>query len=494
MANTLPVSRLIQVSVALTPAAAQSQNLSTLLVLGSSAVIDATERYRDYSSITAVAADFGTVAAEYQAALLWFQQAPQPTKLRIGRWLQTASSGVLRGAPLSLAQQALANFTAVVSGGFTYSKNGAGPTNVTALNLGSATNLNMVASLITAALSGATMIWNAIYQRFELTSATTGGTSSISFLTAPGSGTDISALLGMLSSSSGAYTAPGAASETAIACLTTFDQNFGQSWYAAVILGAANADHLACAAFLEATVNKHVYGVSTQEAATLVIGATTDIAYQLAQLGYNKTFSQFSSSNPYSVVSLLGRQLTVDYTQNNSVITVAFKNEPGIVAEAISSPQADSLQAKKCNAFLAFDNSTAIILNGVAASGVYIDVVTGTDWLASALMTAMYNALYTTTTKIPQTDAGMNLLVTVAESICAQAVANGLVAPGVWTSGGFGILKQNDYMPKGFYIYAPPVALQNPSDRAARKSVPIQIAVKLAGAVHDIVLAVSVNQ
>lgn len=497
MPTTLPVSRLVKVSVNLTPSGAQSQNLSTLMIFGTSAVIDVVERYRTYASISAVAADFGTTAPEYLAALLWFQQVPQPTLLKIGRWAAAATSGVLRGAPLSAAQQLLSNFTAVTSGGFTFTLNGGTATNVTGINLSGAANLSAVASLITAAtgVSGlATVVWNSTFSRFEITSATTGATSAVSFLTAPGSGTALGPLLGLLSSSSGAYQASGIAAETAVACVQFFDLNYGQTWYAAMVIGAVNADHLAIAAFLEATSNKHVYGVTTQEAGALVAATTTDIAYQLSQLAYNKTFVQYSSSNPYAVVSLLARILTVDYTGNQTVITLAFKNEPGIVAENINTTQADSLKAKKCNAFLAFENSTAIILTGAASSGVFIDIVIGTDWLATTLQAQMYNVLYTSVTKVPQTDAGVNLLVVACEAVCSQAVTNGLLAPGLWLSAGFGALAQNDFMPKGFYVYAPSVNSQNSTDRAARKSPPIQIAAKLAGAIHEISIAVVVNQ
>ncbi len=494
MSSSLPVSRLVRVAVELTPAGAQAQNLSTLLILGSSAVIDTVERFRNYESIDAVAADFGTSAPEYLAALLWFQQAPQPTTLKIGRWLATAASGVLRGASLSAAQQALGTFTAITSGGFTYTKNGASPTNVTGINLSGATNLNGVASLITAALTGATCVWNSTFARFEITSATTGSTSSISFLTAPGSGTDISTLLGMTAASSGAYRADGASAEAAVDAVTLFDQNYGQSWYAVMVLGAVNNDHLAIAAYVEAANTKHVYGVTTQEAGALVAATTTDIAYQLKQLDYNKTFVQYSSASPYAVASLLGRILTVDYTGNNTVITLAYKQQPGILPEALNSTQADSLKDKNCNAFLQFNNDTAIVLSGVAASGEFIDVITGTDWLAVTLQNALYNLLYTSRTKIPQTDSGSQLMLVTAESVLSQAVTNGLLAPGVWNSGGFGTLEQGDFLAKGFYAYAPRVALQNPVDRAARKSVPIQIAAKLAGAVHEVNIAVAVNQ
>ena len=492
--QSLPVSRLINVSVQLTPAGAQAQNLSTLLILGSSAVIDVVERYREYGTLAAVAADFGLLAAEYLAAALWFQQTPQPTTLRIGRWASSATSGILRGAALSAQQQALANFTAVTSGGFTYTKNGGAPTNVTAINLSGAANLNAVASLITASLSGATMVWNAAFSRFELSSSATGASSSISFLTAPGSGTDLSSLLGLTAASSGAYRADGIVAETALAATSLFDDAYGQAWYALVVLGATNADHLAIAAYIEATNTKHLYGVTTQEAGSLVAATTTDIGYQLKQFNYNKTTVQYSSASPHAVVSMLAKALTVDYTGVSTTLTLMYKGEPGITAEALNSTQAASLEAKRVNVLVGYNNSTAILQRGVVCSGHFVDEITGTDWLAVTLQNSLYNLLYTSTTKIPQTDAGTQLLVATAEAVCAQAVTNGLLAPGVWGSGGFGLLKMGDFMPKGYYIYAPRVSTQNPADRAARKSVPIQIGAKLAGAIHEISVAVTVNQ
>lgn len=496
MTSMLPVSRLINVSVNLTPAGAQAQNLSTLLILGSSDIIDTVERLRRYGSLDAVAADFGTALPEYLAANLYFQQTPQPTDLYIGRWAQTATRGSLKGAALSAAQQLLSVWTAVTNGGFTYTKDAGAATNVTGLNFSAAVNLPGVAAIIQAGLTGVTVAWSATFQRFELTSATAGATSAISFLTAPSAGTNISAMLGCTSTSSGAHRVQGAVAETAVACVAEFDNRFGQSWYAAMLASSAtvNSDHLAVAAFIEATNTKHIYGVTTQEAGVLSSVDTSNIAFQLKALGYKRTFTQYSSSNPYAVCSALARILTTDYTGNSTVITLMYKQEPGIVAESLSTTQVTALEACNANVFVNYNNSTAILQRGVCASGVFLDTVVGTDWLAVTLQNALYNLHYTSTTKIPQTDSGVHLQVTTCEAVCSQAVVNGLLAPGVWNSGGFGQLAQGDYLPKGFYVYAPKVSTQDPALRAARKGVPIQIAAKLAGAIHEVAVAVTVNQ
>lgn len=601
--QTLPISRLINVSVSLAAQAAQGQNLNALLILGTSTVIDVTTRIRSYTTIAQVATDFGTTAPEYLAAVLWFEQNPQPTQLYIGRWANAASSGQLFGGPLTVAQQVIALWTAVTAGGFLIYVDGV-PQAVTGLNFSAAANLNAVAASIQTVLaglsSGSTVVWNSTFNRFEFKSGTTGTASSVSFVspsTAVGnfaftgnpSGSDsitlngttvtfvtgtpsgnqvkilgsqaltIASLLSFLQASAdaqivkftysvvgstlyvvaatpgtggnaltiakssavisvsgatlsgavagdisamliatntvgnGAYTSNGIASETAVAAVTLFDTKFGQQWFAVTVPAAVDSDHSAIAAYIEGAANYHFYGVTTQEAAVLTPGDTTSIPYVLQQAAYNRTAVQYSSSNQYAVVSLLARILTTNYSGNNTVITLMYKQEPGITAENLNSTQIAALEAKNCNVFVAYNNNTAIIETGICPSGQFIDTVIGSLALAVQIQTAVYNVLFTSTTKIPQTDAGTHLMTTAIAQICAHYVQNGWLAPGVWTGAGFGQLNTNDFMPSGFYIFAPSVTTQTAAVRATRVSVPIQVAAKLAGAIHDVSVSIVVN-
>jgi hypothetical protein len=496
--TSLPISRLINVSVNLSPAPAQMQNISTLLLMGDHPIIDVVERMRTYATIDAVVADFGTSFPEYLAAVLWFEQAPQPVSLQIGRWAQAASVGKLVCAPLTAPQQSMILWNAILAGSFTVTI-GAAITAISALNFSAQTNMNGVANIIQTALAvavaGTTCVWNSVYSRFEISDGgVTGVLSLISFLSPSGVGTDISGTMAGLATSSGAYVANGIAAETSVAAVTLMDNKFGQAWYALQMIGAADSDHLLVAPYIEAATNKHIYGVSTNEAGVILSTSTTDIAYQLSQLKYKRTVVQYSSLNLYAVASLLARILTTNYDGNNTVITLMYKQEPGIVAETLTASQMDALAAKNCNVFVAYNNNTAIIQTGVACSGDFLDIITGTDWLALDIQTVLYNLLYTSNTKIPQTDAGNHTLVTGMESVLSQAVTNGLLGPGVWGAGGFGALRQYDFMSKGFYVYAPLVANQSAADRAARKSVAFQIAAKLAGAIHTVNVMINVNR
>jgi hypothetical protein len=494
MPNTLPVNRIVNVGIVLSPKGAQAQSTSDLLVMGTSSVIDPTERYRLYATLTAVANDFGTSAMEYLAAQTWFGQSPQPTRLYIGRWVNAAASGGLKCGLLTSTQQLLASWQAITTGGFKLAKDGGALTNYTGLNFSAAANLNAVAAIIQAALAGVTVVWNSVYSRFEFTSTTTGSASAIAFLTAPTAGTDISAMLAGLSTSGGAYVYAGANIETAVAAAQVFDNAIGQKFYALACPAAATADHLAIAGFVQGATNKHIYAVTSNDATIISTIDTTSIAYLLQQLTYNRTMVQYSSQNPYAALSALARILTTDYNANSTVITLKFKQEPGVVYENLTASQATAAESKNANVFVQYDNLTAILEQGVMSDGTFIDIMTSTDWLAITIQNALYNLLYTSTTKIPQTDSGQQLLTSQVEAICSQAVINGMLAPGVWNSNGFGLLKQTDYLQKGYYVYSAPYATQLQSDRAARHAMPIQCAVKLAGAIHDINVIVNVNQ
>lgn len=492
MTAQLPVSSLVSVSVNLASAPAQAQSLSNLLIMGSTDVIDTYQRLRTYSTLSSVATDFGSTAPEYLAAAQWFGQSPQPGNCLIGRWASTATSGRLQGGVVSAANQLITAWTSITSGGFAITINGALQT-LTLLNFSAQTNLNGVASVITTALSGATCTWNSSYQSFLIKNTSTGATSTISFASTAGV-VDISAMLAMRSTSSGSYVVAGVPLEAAVSAVTAMDSQYGQQFYGLFVCGALDADHLAIAAYIEGANTKHAYGVNHQEGGVLSSVDTSNISYQLKALAYRKTLSQYSSTSLYAVVSLMARILTTDYTANKTVITLMYKTEPGVVAESLNTNQMTALLANNCNVFVAYDNNTNIIQPGVVASGDFIDTIFGADWLAIGIQNNVYNLLYTSPTKIPQTDAGNHIITTGIEFVCAQGVFNGLLAPGTWTQAGFGSLNQGDFLPKGYYVYAPPIALQNTADRAARKSVTFQVAAKLAGAIHTVNVLVNINR
>jgi hypothetical protein len=125
------------------------------------------------------------------------------------------------------------------------------------------------------------------------------------------------------------------------------------------------------------------------------------------------------------------------------------------------------------------------------------DDIYNQDWLVFALQVAGFNALTTTSTKLPQTEPGMAVLKGAYLGVLQQAVANGYVAPGAWNSPElFGIPADliRNILDIGYYIFSTPVNRQSQTARVARQAPLVQIAIKLAGAIQSSNVVVSINQ
>ena len=297
-----------------------------------------------------------------------------------------------------------------------------------------------------------------------------------------------------MTASTGLPPVAGTDGETAKEAVAALADKSGD-WYGCVFAdeGLAVEDHLDVAAFVEASAKARIYGVTVTDSRALDAGYAEDAASKLKELARKRTIVAYSR-NPYAIVSALGRAFTVNVSANRSTITLKFKQLPGVVAEGLTETQAQALEAKRCNVFAAYDNDTAIFQEGVMSGPAYFDEIHGLDWLQNAIQSETWNLLYQSKAKIPQTDAGANQIITCIEAVLGEAVNNGLVAPGTWNADGFGLLERGDYLDKGYYVYTTPVAEQAQSEREQRKCPPIQIAAKLAGAIHFVDVQIDVNR
>jgi len=614
----LSVSDVVNVDVNMSPLAVPLRNFGSLCIAGPSAVIDVSERLREYTGIDDIGMDFGTTSPEYLAADLFFAQHPQPSMVYLGRFAQTPTSAVLHGAIMSTAQQAqtLAALTAVsngtmvimvdgtprtaaasaaqlssgafatadqatllstlqgtASGAFSVTIDGTvvdlapidftGVADLTAaaalietglgtkgtfiwnailgifqmhsattgaastityasapttgtdisgtlkltlatgalppvngasgMNFTNITNLNGAASIVSQSLSGAVVVWDGT--RFNVTSLSSGPTSTIGYGGPAGTGQDVSTLLGLTKASGASVPVNGIAAETALQCAVALRAH--PEWYGfkfAVSTPLADSDYLAVAAFIEAASPISIFGYTTQDTAALDPTVTTDLASAMKGNNFERTFGQYSSSSAYADAAIFGRAFTVDFEGSNTVITLKFKQEPGVTGELLTENQAATLKAKNINQFVYYNNDVAIIQEGVMSNGFFFDEVHGTDWQANRIQTDVFNALYTAPTKIPQTNPGVHILVTTVENAIAQGVTNGLIAPGQWNAPGFGQIVTGQMLPKGYYVYAPLVETQPQSIRETRTAPTIQAAIKLAGAIHKANVVVNVNR
>jgi hypothetical protein len=84
----------------------------------------------------------------------------------------------------------------------------------------------------------------------------------------------------------------------------------------------------------------------------------------------------------------------------------------------------------------------------------------------------------------------------VYRAVLNQGVTNGVLAPGAWNSpvtfGNPQLLLQS-VASIGYYVYSQKISAQAQAARAARQAPLVQIAVKMAGAIHSSNVIVNVN-
>lgn len=492
IAQGLAVSEVVNVTLSLQAIAAGARNFGNLLIVGQSNVIDTQERIRTYSDIAAVGADFGGTSGEYLSARNYFAQDPKPASVQIGRWAQTAVAGFLRGGKLSASEQLAATWTPITTGSMQLTFVATAKV-LSALDFTGVTNMNAVAAVINTALGVAgSCVWNSVYQRLEITGATTGATSAITVATPTGSGVDISAMT-HLNAAGGAVAVNGIAAEPYLAAGVALMLK-SNDWYGLYggAPAAVNADHLALAALVEAATVTRIYGSTTQESGALDISSTTDRAALFKAQNLGRSFVQYSSIDAYAGASIYGRAFTVDFNGANTTLTLKFKVEPGIAAETLTSSQAAVLKSKNCNVFVNYNNGVAILQEGVMSNGDFFDERQGLDWFQNEAETDIFNLFYLSETKIPQTDAGANQIVTTLTGTAEKGVKNGLFAPGIYTGAPVGAVKTGQTLTTGYYITIGTMAAQSSADRSARKAPLCQLIGKLAGAIHYANVAMSI--
>lgn len=359
------------------------------------------------------------------------------------------------------------------------------------MNFTGVVTMNGVAGIISGAIAGTRTTWDG--SQFHVQSLSTGVSSTIGYASGAGVGTDVSDLLGLTQAAGASVPVQGIAAETPLQSAVRLRAN--PAWYGMMFAATiADVDHLAVGGYIEGCNPMAIYGYTTQDTQVIDATAQFDVASLMKAQNLSRSFGQYSSSSPYAVASMFGRAFTTDFEASNSMITLKFKQEPGVVAEVLTETQAAALAFKNCNVFVYYSNDTAIIQEGVMCNGFFFDEVHGTDWLANRIQTDVYNVLYTAPSKIPQTNQGVHILVTTVENALAQGAVNGLIAPGQWNAPGFGQIVYGQMLPKGYYVWAPLVEAQPQSIREQRIAPTIQCAIKLAGAIHRAFVIVNVNR
>lgn len=185
------------------------------------------------------------------------------------------------------------------------------------------------------------------------------------------------------------------------------------------------------------------------------------------------------------------RGMSVNFNAQNSTITMNLKELSGLLADTnITETVYASCSSLGVDVYTGFGGLPKIVSNG---NDLFFDDIYNRIWFVVALKVALFNSLATTSTKIPQTEQGVDKIKARARQVCQRGVYNGFIAAGTWNgTDTFG--SQDDFYRNiedfGYFVYSAPVSSQSQEERESRVSPVIQVACKQAGAIHKIDLIV----
>lgn len=262
-------------------------------------------------------------------------------------------------------------------------------------------------------------------------------------------------------------------------------------WYAVSCCGATKADILAVAAYIETAVPSSVLFYTTDDVADKA-GSADGVLKTLQSLSRRRSIGQYSTTAD-AVCSIMGYAMGANTGLANSAYTLAYKQEPGVPPEDLSLSDVSAIKGVNGNVYINRGNTYNLFEQGVMADGIPFDEIINLDVLANDIQLSVMDLL-AGYTKVPQTEAGVALIISSITAPCRRAVSTGFIAPGVWNGPSILTLNTGDTLSDGFMILSEAVASQSIADRAARKAPPIYVLLKLAGAIENVIISVVVDR
>lgn len=426
--NKLPIS--VDVSVSLTKAQVATGTDMTIMCLCTPNV---DFLHGDRIGVYSTADSFNKICTAgdsvWFAGNAFFSKTKRPNRIAVGKVFEANQPAYLLSGGTNLS-----SLTAVTTGAMKITIDG----NVVALSsldFSGETTLAGVASVINTALSTAGTC-SVYHDKLIIKSATAGSEGTISYASAPESGVDVSALLG-LTAATGAVYADGYTAGTIadeLQAIADAAVNAGYFFYGWVLDSEYRdtADQLEAATWVNARSYRAVGAYCTNNPNAYDTSSTANNGYVAMNNGWNTaSFTYDDNAQVYPEISYLANFLAVNYSNENSTIAGKFKDAEGIAAVNFPSIETNvgTLVNRRINTITGIVGQTLkYFREGVQSSSAW-----STDgWVnvcnfISELEIEILN-VFLRTNKVPYTVDGQNLLIAAASKICNKYKKNGSFA------------------------------------------------------------------
>lgn len=267
-------------------------------------------------------------------------------------------------------------------------------------------------------------------------------------------------------------------------------------WYTCTACGATADDIKAIAAYAETAEPSMVYKYTIADANVLSSTVVdTNIFMYMKDKKYRHTYGQYcgQTDTPDAVAATMGYAMGANTGTADSAFTLAYKTLVGVTTDDLTETQVDKVLANNGNVYITRAEDYDVLQQGTMADGTSFDEILNLDMFVNDITLNVMDLLYSTT-KVPQTEAGVAEIVNVINVACNKYVNTGFIAPGQWNGAKCLTLKTGDYLTNGYKVQSEAINDQSQADRDARKAPPIYVCCKLAGAIEHVTVAVNVNR
>lgn len=231
------------------------------------------------------------------------------------------------------------------------------------------------------------------------------------------------------------------------------------------------------------------FQTSDEKSITTDTGSVFDT---LKTASYKRTFGFYGSSENLAA-AVLGVAASLNTMKDNSAYTMAYKTMVGITPENLSDSEISILTSKNGNAYCKFGNTYNFIYPAISSDGYHVDEIFLIDVAKHLIQLSTVNGL-TSSRVIPQTEDGINKLISYTSKACQNMANMGIISSGIWRGATIKGLNEGDAVQNGYYIQADSISSQSSDDRAKRVSPPIYVALVASGAIEHVVINVVISR
>lgn len=430
---------IVSVDVTIADAAVTAAGFGTPLVMTYEAAFGP-ELVRTYSSTTAMTTDgFDPNGAAVQAVTAILAQNPKVSSVKVGRRTSTpqAQTRVLTVAQVYDSTE----YTVTINGtAFTFTSDA------------SATNLEIAAGLDALINAGAEPV------------TSTDNLDGTFTLVADVAGTAFG-----LSHSVGLITQDDTTTATGgDGIVGDYDdiKEEDNDFYGIIVAESSSADIVLLAASVEA--DRKILGVQCSDS-DILADTGGNVAETLHDAGYHHTYLMWSMDNfEFANAAWMGKQ----FPKDPGSATWAFKSLSGVTIDTLTDTELGNLEANDANHYTS-TKGLSMTLQGTMASGRFIDIQRGIDWLTVRMQERILNLL-ANSDKIPFTAGGITALENEVRAQLEEAVGNNVITT-------------------GYTVTPPAIEDVSTTDKAQRVLGDLDFAATLSGAIHQIQIAGTVS-